>query len=244
MANIKLVVEYDGTGYCGWQRQSARPSLQGELEAALGRLLKEDIKVTAAGRTDAGVHALGQVVNFRTARAMPAERIPRAVNRLLPRQVVVKCAQEVGDDFHARRMAASRRYQYTILNRDEPSALLGRFAYQTGGALDVAAMREAASGLVGEHDFAAFQAAGSPTASTVRRLRALRAARRGDLVIVVLEADSFLYQMARIIVAALVAVGRGELEPQAVGRIREAGDRARIGPAAPAHGLCLVRVTY
>ena len=244
MANIKLVVEYDGTGYCGWQRQSARPSIQGELEAALVRLLKEDIKVTAAGRTDAGVHALGQVVNFRTARAMPAERIPRAVNRLLPRQVVVKCAQEVGDDFHARRMATSRRYQYTILNRDEPSALLGRFAYQTGGALDVAAMREAASGLVGEHDFAAFQAAGSPTASTVRRLRALRAARRGDLVIVVLEADSFLYQMARIIVAALGAVGRGELEPQAVGRIREAGDRARIGPAAPAHGLCLVRVTY
>jgi tRNA pseudouridine38-40 synthase len=244
MANLKLVVEYDGTGYCGWQRQSARPSLQGELEAALGRLLQEDIKVTAAGRTDAGVHALGQVVNFRTARAMPPERIPRAVNRLLPRQIAVKCAQEVGDDFHARRMAISRRYQYTILNRDEPSALLGRFAYQTGGPLDVAAMREAASGLVGEHDFAAFQAAGSPTASTVRRLRALRAARLGDLVIVVLEADSFLYHMARIMVAALLAVGRGELEPQGVGRIREAGDRARIGPAAPPHGLCLVRVTY
>jgi len=244
MANIRLVVEYDGTGYSGFQRQSSLPTIQSELEAALGKLLHEDIRVIAAGRTDAGVHALGQVVNFHTARAAPPERLPRAANRLLPRQIVVKRAQEVSDDFHARRMARSRRYQYTILNRDEPSALLGRFAYQTGARLEVAAMRRAARGLVGEHDFAAFQAAGSPSASTVRRMTALRAARLGDVVVVVLEADAFLYQMARIMVAVLLRVGRGELEPVEVRRIMESRDRGRIGPPAPAHGLCLVRVAY
>ncbi len=242
MANIKLVVEYDGTGYCGFQRQSARPSIQGELEAALGRLLGETVNVTAAGRTDAGVHALGQVVNLRAARPLP--RLPQAVNRLLPRQIVVRRATEVSDDFHARRMARGRRYQYTILNRQEASALLGRFAYQTPARLDVAAMREGARCLVGERDFAAFQAAGSPTRSTVRRLTALRIGRLGDLVIMVLEADSFLYQMARIMAAALLAVGRGEMEPAQVERILRSRDRSRIGPPAPPHGLCLVRVTY
>jgi tRNA pseudouridine38-40 synthase len=244
MANIKLVVEYDGTGYSGFQRQSARPTIQGELEAALGRLLREQVKITAAGRTDAGVHALGQVVNFPTTRNLPAERVPRAVNRVLPREIVVAAAQQVGDDFHARRLAKSRRYQYTILNRDRPSALVGRFAHRVGGRLDVAAMRQAAAELVGEHDFAAFEAAGSPTASTVRRLTTLRVGRLGDLVIVVLEADRFLYQMARIMVTALLAAGRGEMEPAQMRRLRESRDRGRIGPPAPPHGLCLVRVTY
>ena len=244
MANMKLVVEYDGTGYSGFQRQASRPTIQGELEAALGKLLDEKIRITAAGRTDAGVHALGQVVNFHTRRGVPPGRIPAAANRLLPRQIVVKSAAPVAEDFNARRMAKSRRYQYTILNRDEPSAVLGRFAYQTGGELDLAAMRQAARGLVGEHDFAAFQAAGSPTGSTVRRLTALRAARLGDIVIVVMEANTFLYQMARIMVAALLAVGRGDLEPAEVRRIMESRDRSRIGPPAPSQGLCLVRVTY
>jgi len=244
MANIKLVVEYDGTGYSGFQRQSSLPTIQGELEAALSKLLDEEIKLTAAGRTDAGVHALGQVVNFRTRRPAPPERMPLAVNRLLPRQIVVKSAAQVGEEFDARRMARSRRYQYTILNRDQSSALLGRYAYQVGGELDIAAMRQAAQRLVGEHDFAAFQAAGSPTASTVRRLTALRVARLGDIVIVVMEANSFLYQMARIMVTALLAEGRGELEPAALRGIMESRDRGRVGPPAPPHGLCLVRVAY
>jgi tRNA pseudouridine38-40 synthase len=244
MANFKLVVEYDGTGYAGFQRQSALPTIQGELEAALGKLLKEKISVAAAGRTDAGVHALGQVVNFHSGRGVPAERLPAAANRLLPRQIVVRRAEIVSDEFHARRMATGRRYQYTILNRDEPSALLGRFAYQTAVRLDVPAMREAGGALVGEHDFAAFQAAGSPTASTVRRVTALRIGRLGDVVVVVIEANSFLYQMARIMVAALLAVGRGEIAAREVRRILESKDRGRVGPPAPAHGLCLVRVEY
>jgi tRNA pseudouridine38-40 synthase len=244
MGNFKLIVEYDGTGYAGFQRQSALPTIQGELEAALGKLLKENVRVTAAGRTDAGVHALGQVVNFHSARRVPAERLPAAVNRLLPRQIVIRRAELASDEFHARRLAISRRYQYTILNREEPSALLGRFAYQTGERLDVAAMREAARALVGEHDFAAFQAAGSPTASTVRRVSALRIGRLGDIVVVVIEANSFLYQMARIMVAALLAAGRGGIGPREVRRIRESKNRGLVGPPAPPHGLCLVRVEY
>lgn len=244
MANIKAVVEYDGTGYSGFQRQSSLPTIQGELEAALGKLLRERIKITAAGRTDAGVHALGQVVNFRTARAMPAQRIPAAVNRLLPRQIVIKSAQRVADGFDARRLALARRYQYTIVNRDEPSALVGRFAYHVSDELDVGAMRRAARWLVGEHDFAAFQGAGSPSSSTVRRVTELRVGRLGDIVVVAIEANAFLYQMARIMVAALVAVGQGQLDAVEVGGIRDGRDRKRIGPAVPAHGLCLVRVMY
>ena len=244
MVNFKLVVEYDGTGYAGFQRQSALPTIQGELEAALGKLLKEKISVAAAGRTDAGVHALGQVVNFHSARAVPAERLPAAANRLLPRQIVVRRAEIASDEFHARRMAKSRRYQYTILNRDEPSALLGRFAYQTGHRLDIPAMRKAGRALVGEHDFAAFQAAGSPTTSTMRRVSALRVGRCGDIVVVVIEANSFLYQMARIMVSALLAVGRGDIAPGEVQRTLESKNRGRVGPPAPPHGLCLVRVRY
>lgn len=244
MPNIKLVVEYDGTGYSGFQRQSSRPTIQAELEVALGRLLREQVKITAAGRTDAGVHALGQVVNFHTGRALPPPRLPAAINRLLPRQIAVKHACEVEAGFHARRMARSRRYQYTILNREEPSALAGRFAYQVSGRLDLAAMRAAARALVGEHDFAAFQAAGSPSASTVRELTALRIGRLSDIVVVVLEANSFLYQMARIMVAAMLAVGRGEMAPTEIARILESRDRGRVGPPAPPHGLCLVRVNY
>jgi len=242
--NIKLVIEYDGTGYSGFQRQASRPTIQAELEAALGRLLREPVKITAAGRTDAGVHALGQVVNFHTARALPPERMPAAVNRLLPRQIAVRRACQVADTFNARRMARSRRYQYTILNREEPSALVGRFACQVGGRIDLDAMRAGARPLVGARDFAAFQAAGSPTASSVRNLTTLHIGRLGDIVVVVLEANSFLYQMARIMVAALLAVGRGEMEPAEIERILESRDRGRIGPPAPPHGLCLVRVNY
>jgi tRNA pseudouridine38-40 synthase len=244
MRNLRLLIEYDGTGYAGFQRQPRQPTIQGELERALGRLLGEAVRVVGAGRTDAGVHATGQVAHLLARGAIPAERVAGAVNRLLPRQIVVRRAEEAPLAFHARRDAVARRYRYTVFNRPGPSAILGRFGLVVAEPLDAAAMEEAAQALVGEHDFRSFQKSGSETRSTVRRLIELRCRRIGSVVVIAIEANAFLYQMARIMVGALLRVGRGEMTGRDLGRLLALADRRQAGPAAPAHGLCLVRVRY
>lgn len=244
MRNLRLLIEYDGTGYAGFQKQPRRPTIQGELEQALGRLLGEPVRVVGAGRTDAGVHALGQVAHLLTRSPIPAERVPAAVNRLLPGQIAVRGAQEMPLEFHACRDARARRYRYTVFNRPGPSAILGRYGLFVAPPLDAAAMNEAAHELLGEHEFRSFQKSGSETRSTVRRLTELRCRRVGDLVLIAIEANAFLYQMARIIVGGLLRVGTGEIVPAEVGRLLRFADRRQAGPAAPAHGLCLVRVRY
>jgi tRNA pseudouridine38-40 synthase len=242
MRNFKLLLEYDGTDFHGLQRQPSLRTVQGVLESALSRLLGAPTPLIAAGRTDAGVHALGQVVNFTTDNPLPAARLLPALNRTLPRDLVAKEVAQVPLDFHARRAAQKRRYRYIILNRPRPSALVARFALQVAEPLDLASMQQAADSLLGDHDFRAFQAAGSESRSTHRRLSLLRCRRLGDLLLITLEADSFLYQMARRIVASLLRVARGDWRPHHLARLLSG--REQPPAPAPPQGLCLMSVSY
>ncbi len=241
---LALVLEYDGTAYAGWQRQPNAPTVQATLEATLASLLQSPCSVVGAGRTDAGVHAFGQVAHFTTGSALPHRRIRDALNALLPRDIVVRDAVDVAPDFHARRDARLRIYRYALLIRPRPSALLRRYAHHVAGPVNVDAMRAAAAALVGRHDFAAFRVTGTATTSTVCTVRTVRLERRHDLVIATVAADRFLRQMVRRIVGTLLAVGRAVLTPDAVAAMLERTDHRQAGPPAPAHGLYLVRVVY
>jgi tRNA pseudouridine38-40 synthase len=244
MRNLRLLLEYDGTEFHGFQKQARLRTVQGELEAALAETLKHPVKVIGAGRTDAGVHAVGQVVNFETDCRIPVARLPTALNSRLPAAIAVRDAAEVAADFDARRSARGREYRYLVLNREQPSALLSRYAWYVPKPLDVRPMARAARALVGEHDFAAFQGGGSPARNTVRQVFRAECRRLGPLVIVTLEANAFLYQMVRIVVRTLIEVGTGQLRPTVVAQWVRSGRRERApAPAAP-HGLYLTRVRY
>ncbi|TMI81153.1 MAG: tRNA pseudouridine(38-40) synthase TruA [Bacillati bacterium ANGP1] len=249
MRTVRLVLEYDGTGYCGWQRQrgsaaGGAPSVQATLEAALRKATGVATPAVGAGRTDAGVHALGQVAHFTTHSRIPAARWPAALNARLPPDIRVLGAEEMPDGFHARFDAVSRTYRYEILNRPAPSALLRHRAYHVPEPLDVEAVRRALAAFVGRHDFVAYRGAGSPSRTTVCTLTAAGCARTGSRVRVWLTADRFLRHMVRMIVGTLVRVGTGRLPPDAPGAYLADRDNRRTGPTAPAHGLYLVRVEY
>ncbi len=244
MRNIKLTLEYDGTAYNGFQRQGELPTIQAELERAVAVITKARAVITAAGRTDAGVHAKGQVANFMTRARMPAEKFAPALNSVLPPDIRVLDSDEVGLDFHARYDARWKTYEYTIDTRPIPSVFLRNYAYHVPFALDLEEMRQAASHLVGRHDFRSFAAARGGAKTFTREVRLLLLERDGPVVRMTIEADGFLYNMVRIVVGTLVLVGMGKLSPGDVLRIRDARDRALAGPTAPARGLCLVRVDY
>jgi len=237
-------VQYDGTDYAGFQVQPDQRTVQQELEDALARLLGETVRVTAASRTDAGVHALGQVVSFATESAIPAERIPRALSDLLPVAVSCVAAEDCPPSFHPRFEARSKLYTYRILNRATPSPFICRYAWHVPDALDVGAMREGAGYVVGTHDFAAFRAAGSAVRDTRRTVSRLDVETDADIIEARIEGDGFLYMMVRIIIGTLAEVGRGRMSPAEVGEIIAGRDRHSAGPTAPPQGLCLVRVTY
>lgn len=244
MRNIKLVVQYEGTGYAGFQVQPNARTVQGELEKQCAVVGGHEVRVVGAGRTDAGVHALGQVVSFRTEGTVPTERIPAALNSLLPGDIVVTAAAEVPEGFDARRAAKAKVYRYTILNRQAPSAFLRHLAWHVPAPLDLGAMVEASACLQGERDFASFAASGGTPGSSVRTVRRLDWRRAGDLVVCTLEATAFLYKMARTMVGTLVEVGLGRRQPAQVEQILAARDRSAAGPTAPPQGLCLVRVVF
>jgi tRNA pseudouridine38-40 synthase len=245
MRNLKLVLEYDGTEFHGFQRQTRLRTVQGALEEACSRLLREPIKVIGAGRTDAGVHARGQVVNFSTTRPLPSEKLAGVLNRALPADVKVQQVEEVEADFHARRSARRRTYEYTIVERELPSPILGRYALVVLERLDLVKMAQAAAPLVGRHDFRAFQGGGAETASTERTLFRLACRREDDnRIILTAEADAFLYQMVRLMVGTLLKVGRGQMTPPQVAALLATQDRRRVPAPAPACGLCLVQVSY
>ncbi len=241
---LALRVAYDGSRYLGFQRQARGPTVQETLEEALSRLAGGPVGVHGAGRTDAGVHAWGQVVHCEAALPVPLERLPAALNSLLPRDVAVTGAAAVPEGFHARYHARGKIYRYLLWRREAPSPFLARYAWHCRWDLDLAAVRAAAALLVGTHDFRPFSAVGTPVRSTVRTLRRLEVAASDEsLLLLELEADGFLYRMARRIVGTLVRVGRGRLAPEAVTAIL-AGCGPGAGPPAPARGLCLMDVLY
>ncbi len=260
MRVLRLTVQYDGTDLGGFQRQarSGLPTVQGLLERALSELLGHPTRVVGAGRTDAGVHALGQVVHLRTHSPIPTERLPGALNRRLPAAVRVVAAEQVGQRFHARRDATSRIYCYHVLNRTHGSAFAERYAWWVPEPLDVAPMERLAGRIAGRRDFAAFGSPlrkGQPTVRTVFAARLDQAAVPGGgrVLRLCVEADGFLYRMVRLLAGALVRVGLGRLPEQAVADALEglspgsAGQGQaghRLAPAAPAAGVCLVHVNY
>lgn len=245
MNNICCTVEYDGTEFYGFQRQPDRPTVQGALEGALQQLTGKPTVIHGAGRTDAGVHARGQVFNFETSHNIPVERWPLALNSRLPRSVVVRRAATVPSTFHARKSPSVKLYSYKIYNAAFPSVFTDRYAYHVRRPLDVAGMRRAATYLVGRHDFAAFRATGSsPVRSTVRHMRRLEVLHDNEHIEIQAEADGFLYHMMRNIVGSLLLVGQGRRGPGWLHDVLQSRDRNEAGPTAPARGLCLVKVTY
>lgn len=244
MRNIKVVVGYDGTDYFGFQYQPEAPTIQGELERVLSRIVKDEVTVYGSGRTDARVHATGQVISFRTAGTIPIEKLCVAMNSLLPGSIAAMEAEEMDESFHARYSAISRLYVYDILNRDVPDALESRFCWHVRYPLNVEVMNESAKALIGMHDFSSFACADRDDGSPMRDLKEIEVARRGEHVIVTMRANAFLRSMARIIVGTLVEVGMGIRPGFDVERILEAADRRLAGKTAPAHGLCLTEVEY
>jgi tRNA pseudouridine38-40 synthase len=242
---VKLTLEYDGTRYVGWQIQPNGPSVQAEVERALGTLHKAPRRVVAAGRTDAGVHARGQVASFPEARPLPISAYVKGMNALLPEDVAVRAASLEPDGFDARRSARGKRYRYVIENGDTRTPLNRLFAWQLFGPLDVGAMRDAARHLVGRHDFAAFQAADCEAHHAVRDVRRLEVVgERGARVEITVEATAFVRHMVRNFVGTLVQVGHGKRAPGSLPALLAGGDRKAAGPTAPPQGLCLEEVSY
>jgi len=245
MRTIRLILAYDGTRFSGWQVQPNVRTVQSVLEDRLDKILCHRVRLIGSGRTDAGVHALGQAASFSTDRTIPLEGLQRGLNSLLPDDVCVRSAQEVGDKFDARRCARSKIYRYTILNSPLPCVLERHRTWHVREPLDVAAMADSTRLLMGYRDFSAFQASEKRPRSALREMRRAAAFRRpGRLVVVELEADGFVKQMARNIVGTLVDVGRSYISQEQFREILEGLDRTKAGPTAPARGLCLVEVKY
>ena len=247
MRTLKLTVQYDGTAYVGWQRQPNGASIQGLLEDALAPIAGAAVTVHGAGRTDAGVHALGQVASVTLASALDEATIGRALNAVLPADVRVLSVDDAAPDFHARFSARAKTYEYRIVNAPFVSVFLQRYAWHIPQPLDLEAMRTAAGPLIGRHDFAGFQGAGSEVATTERTILDLDWQDGGgfDLPLVLrISGDGFLRHMVRNIVGTLVEVGAGRWDPWRLLAILDSGDRSQAGPTAPAKGLFLSHVTY
>jgi len=242
--NIKVVLEYDGAGFAGWQQQAHGRTVEAELKRALLEVTGVEHKVYAAGRTDAGAHAEGQVVSFHTETRISPQRLVGALNARLPDDVAVVSAESVPDDFHARYSARWRRYRYRYLDRPSRTALERGRCWQVRGPLDVEAMSVAARALIGRHDWTSFCSASEPPDARVREMRSARVVRHGEFVELELVAEGFLRGLARSIAGALAEVGRGRRPPKWVGSVLRARDRREAARTAPAGGLTLVEVIY
>jgi len=246
MRTLKLTLQYDGTAYAGFQRQPNGVTVQERLEEALRTVTGEpELRIgAAAGRTDAGVHALGQVVHIRTGSRIPIDRWPYALNSLLPPDIVVVAAEEVPEDFHARYWAVEKRYRYRIERSPFPCPLHRLYAYHWPRPLDVPAMREAAALLVGTHDFAAFRSTGGAAKTSVRTVTRLDLVEEPPYLDIHVSADGFLYNMVRIMAGTLLEIGTGQRTRDDLMQALATGERRYAGRTLPPHGLCLMEVTY
>ena len=243
--NFKIIIEYDGTRYHGWQRQKKDITIQGEIEKALGIMTAKHIVVNGSGRTDAGVHARGQVANFRCETDLSPGVFQRGLNSLLPEDIVIRECCQVEDTFHARYDVKSKIYYYKIFNHPVPPAIERSYAWSIRKQLNIAAMRSAVSYIIGNHNFKAFEGAGSPRAHTTRHVRAADLIESDNQLLTFrIEADGFLRFMVRNIVGTLVDVGLGKTSPAEIQQILESRDRTKAGATAPPHGLCLMEVKY
>ncbi len=242
--NIKITVEYDGTDYYGWQIQATGKTVQGVLEKAVSTLVGRPTRIIGSGRTDAGVHAFGQVANFKSDKDLHTYRVQRALNALTPEDVTIKTVEIVPDSFDARRQGRSRVYEYRILNRSSPSPFHLRYAWHVHDCLNIDAMREAIICLQGEHDFSSFRGAGCDAAHPIRTVYASSISRSDDLIVFTVEATAFLRYMVRNLVGTLVEVGRQQRSPRSFAALLEARDRTQAGMKAPAQGLFLMEVKY
>lgn len=244
MRNFKLLIEYDGTNYAGWQRQKTDPTIQGEIEKALETMLRQKVGVIGSGRTDAGVHALGQTANFRCDTRLSCEAFQKGLNSLLKKDIVIRDCKEAGIDFHARFDAKGKRYSYRIFNHSVACSVGRQYCWWVRFPLDTEAMQLGAKHLIGTHDFKAFEGAGSPRAHTIRTVSEARFRQDGEYLIFDIEADGFLRFMVRNIVGTLVSAGLLKFQPDDVRRILLSEDRANAGITAPPHGLFLINVRY
>lgn len=244
MKRIKLTIAYDGTNYCGWQIQPNGITIEEILNKALSKMTGEEILVIGASRTDSGVHAMGNVAVFDTETTIPVEKIAVALNQRLPEDIVITKSEEVPLDFHPRYCNCSKTYEYHIINTRIPIPTKRLTNYFVSYVLDIDEMRQAASYLVGEHDFVSFCNVRTDVENTVRTITALDILTNGNEITIRITGNGFLYNMVRIIVGTLVRVGRGFYEPEKVKEILEAKDRKAAGVTAPAHGLVLVEIKY
>lgn len=242
MRNLKLLIEYDGTAYCGWQRQAGDPTIQAAIEDALATLLREKVTIAGAGRTDAGVHARGQVATFATSSAMEPSKVAAGLNGLLPEEIAILSCEDVPEAFHARFSATGRRYSYTVSTG--PAAIDRRAVWEVGWALDVGAMEEAAASISGPRDFTSFCRAGSDVRHHLCDVRSAGWTRSGRLLRFDIAADRFLHGMVRALVGSMVDVGRGRTPLPSFLAMLAKKDRREAGPAAPPRGLVLEEVFY
>ena len=244
MRNIKLTIEYDGKDFKGWQKQPNKPNIQGEIERAIYNITKEEVDLIGSGRTDAGVHALGQVANFKTNSNIPIEKLALAINSQLKNTIIIKKAEEVDERFNSRYNAKHKTYRYIINNSPCGTAIYRNLEYCFPIKLDVAKMQEAAKYFEGEHDFKAFKSSGTSAKNSVRTIYNASVKQEGEKIIIELTGNGFLYNMVRIISGTLLDVGLQKIKPEEIKNIIEEKDRQKAGKTLPAHGLYLVEVKY
>lgn len=248
MINIKLTIEYEGTKYYGWQRQKDFLSIQGILEEKISRITQEKIMLNGSGRTDAGVHALGQVANFKTNSSIPWVEYPLILNRLLPLDIRIKKAEEVDDNFHARYSAVGKVYHYYVLNSNLNNnylpIFLRNYVYCVYKMINLEEMNKASIFLKGKHDFTSFACSGSSIRSSERTIKDISIIRKGNIICFHIEADAFLYKMVRTVVGTLLEVGKGNINYLEIKKILEAKNRKMAGKTIPAKGLFLMKVKY